>query len=221
MREDELLTQAEEHIFSIGVGDSASKLCFYNMRYGLAKIHFWQKRVGLYPLACFIASPDMTVTRNTGRWASGFGYGGKISWGKGTEEVIVLDTKPNACGMLVGGLEKLPAEEELLRRIEKFRISSNVVENIPIKWDFSKGNHFIDIFAVEPKREVKLPPYIFIIHGSASELKEKSPFKWGLYWDRSPSLREAASRVETPFGELYLAEGKVARRFFELYLFAD
>jgi len=221
MNREELLIEAENHIFSTGLGDSGSKLCRFNMRYGLAKIHYWQRKVGLFPLATFIASPDMTITRNTVRWTSGFGYGGKISWGSGEEEMVVLDTKPNACGMLVGGLDKFPDEETLLERIDEFQNTVNIIDQVEVKWDFSKGNHFIDIFSTKPRREVKLPPYIFIIHGSASELKITSPWGWGLYWDKSPSLLEAAKVVETPFGPLHLLEGKKARRYLELYWFAD
>ncbi|MBE0477746.1 hypothetical protein IBX65_01320 [Candidatus Aerophobetes bacterium] len=220
MNRQELLNQAEEHIFSTGLTDSGSKLCKSNMRYGLAKIHYWQQKMGLYPLAVFIGSPDMTITRNRGRWMSGFGYGGKISWGKGEEEVIVLDTKPNACGMLVGGMYKLPDEHDLLKKIEHFQTHVNIIDDVEVEWDFSKGNHFIDIFSAKPRRDVNLPPYLFIIHGSANELKEKSPCKWGLYWDESASLKEAATKFDTPFGMLYLAEGKNAQRFFKLYQFA-
>lgn len=221
MNKQELLTRAEAHIFSTGLGDMGSKLCKSNMRYGLAKVHYWQQKMGLHPLATFIGSPDMTITRNKTRWMSGFGYGGKIFWGKGDEEVIVLDTKPNACGMLVGGVYELPYEEDLLGRVEKFRNFVNIIDKVEVKWDFSRGNHFIDIFSVKPRRETKLPPYIFIIHGSASELKETSPWDWGLYWNSSPSLQEAAVKFDTPFGPLYLVEENNARRFFKLYQFAD
>lgn len=221
MNRQELLVQAEDHIFSTGLGDSGSKLCRSNMKYGLAKIHYWQNKMGISPLATFVASPDMTITRNKARWTSGFGYGGKICWGSGKEEVIVLDTKPNACGMLVGGLDKFPDEKTLLERIDRFQNRKNVIDGVEIQWDFSKGNHFIDIFTARPRREVKLPPYIFIIHGSASELKEKSPWGWGLYWDKSPSLFEATQVIETPFGPLRLLEGEKARRYFEFYRFAD
>lgn len=221
MNNQELLNQAEDHIFSTGISDSGSKLCKSNMRYGLAKIHYWQQKMGIYPLATFVSSPDMTITRNRGRWMSGFGYGGKISWGKGDDEFIVLDTKPNACGMLVGGIHKLPTERELLQRIEDFQTRNNTINGVGVTWDFGKGNHFINIFAAKPRRDIDLPPYIFIIHGSATELKNTSPWEWGMYWDESASLREAATKFSTPFGMLYLAEGKVAQRFLKLYHFAD
>jgi len=221
MDKEEFLNQAEKHIFSMGLGDSGSKLCKANMKYGLAKIHYWQESSGITPKATFISTPDMTVTRNVNRWREGFGYGGKISWGKGDEEIIVLNTKPNACGMFVGGLERFPDEKRLLERVEVFQKKKSFVNKIKVKWDFSKGNHFIEIFSVKPMVEVELPPYVFVIHGSASELRENSPFGWGLYYDKSPVLRKEADCVNTPFGSLPILEGKKAKRYFELYQFAD
>jgi len=221
MDKEEFLNEAEKHIFSMGLGDSGSKLCKANMKYGLAKIHYWQESLGITPKATFISTPDMTVTRNVDRWRTGFGYGGKISWGKGEEEIIVLNTKPNACGMLVGGLEKFPDEKKLLEKIEIFQKKKNFVNEIKVKWDFSKGNHFIEVFSAKPMVEVEVPPYVFVIHGSASELRENSPFGWGLYYDKSPVLKKEANCVNTPFGFLYILEGKKAKRYFELYQFAD
>ena len=221
MDKEEFLNEAEKHIFSMGLGDSGSKLCKANMKYGLAKIHYWQESLGITPKATFISTPDMTVTRNVNRWRAGFGYGGKISWGKGDEEIIILNTKPNACGMFVGGLEKFPDEKRLLERVEVFQKKKSFVNKIKVKWDFSKGNHFIEIFSVKPMVEVEIPPYVFVIHGSASELRENSPFAWGLYYDKSPALKKEADCVNTPFGPLRILEGKKAKRYFELYQFAD
>ena len=221
MDKEEFLNEAEKHIFSMGLGDSGSKLCKANMKYGLAKIHYWQESSGITPKATFISTPDMTVTRNVNRWRAGFGYGGKISWGKGDEEIIVLNTKPNACGMFVGGLERFPDEKKLLEKVEVFQKKKSFVNKIKVKWDFSKGNHFIEIFSAKPMVEVELPPYVFVIHGSASELRENSPFAWGLYYDKSPALKKEADCVNTPFGPLRILEGKKAKRYFELYQFAD
>jgi len=221
MDKEEFLNEAEKHIFSMGLGDSGSKLCKANMKYGLAKIHYWQESLGITPKATFISTPDMTVTRNVDRWRAGFGYGGKISWGKGDEEIIVLNAKPNACGMFVGGLERFPDEKKLLEKIEIFQKKKNFVNKIKVKWDFSKGNHFIDIFSVKPMVEVEIPPYVFVIHSSASELTGNSPFGWGLYYDKSPTLKKEADCINTPFGSLYILEGKKAKRYFELYQFAD
>ena len=81
---DERLTRAEAHIFSTGIPDGGTQLCRANMKYGLAKIHWVQEQFGLKPDATFISTPDMTITRNAARWQSGFGYGGKISWGDGS-----------------------------------------------------------------------------------------------------------------------------------------
>ncbi|GAG91421.1 unnamed protein product, partial [marine sediment metagenome] len=39
-----------------GLGDSGSKLCKANMKYGLAKIHYWQESLGITPKATFIST---------------------------------------------------------------------------------------------------------------------------------------------------------------------
>lgn len=221
MDREEFLREAERHIFSMGLSDSGSKLCRANMRHGLAKIHWWQESLGISPKATFIGTPDMTVTRNLSRWRSGFGYGGKISWEGGGEDFVILDTKPNVCGMLVGGLNYSPEEKVILSNIESFQRSRTTIEGIKIKWDFHRGNHFIDIFSVEPTGKTKLPPYVFIIHGSASELKGKNPTGWGLYYDDDSALKKAAEVITTPFGPLHVLEGERARKYWECYQFAD
>jgi len=50
---EELLTRAGEYIFSTGLLDGAAHLCKANMKYGLAKIHYVQKCLGLKPDATF------------------------------------------------------------------------------------------------------------------------------------------------------------------------
>ncbi|MHA1957177.1 MAG: hypothetical protein ACW968_09650, partial [Candidatus Thorarchaeota archaeon] len=69
------------------------------------------------PDATFIGAPDATITRNLKRWNGGFGYGGKLAWGDGSNDLLILDSMPNACGMLVGGLETLPDMDSLLEKV--------------------------------------------------------------------------------------------------------
>ena len=104
MNREEMLRNAKDHCFFIGLHDSGAELCKANSIYGIAGIHYVQRQLGMNPNATFIFTPDMTITRNVGRWKSGFGYGGKITWGEVDDEFIILNAKPNACGMLVGGL---------------------------------------------------------------------------------------------------------------------
>ena len=91
---EELLRRAERHIFATGPRDCGQSLCVVNMKYGLAKIHYLQQQLGLPADATFIGAPDMTVTRNLNRWNSGFGYGGKLTWGDGAQELMILDISP-------------------------------------------------------------------------------------------------------------------------------
>jgi len=212
------LERAEAHIFAMGLPDSGTRLCVANMRYGLAKIHHVQQTLGLPPNATFIGTPDMTITRNAGRWAAGFGYGGRVSWGNGQDEFLVLDVKANACGMLVGAAERLPSMAELIGRVDAIKQDEVMIEDVRVAWDFGRGNHFIDIFEVEAADpELGLPAYVFALHASGAEHRAATAWGPGLYWDESPDLAAQAEVFETPFGPLHLLRGQAALRFFGYY----
>ena len=223
MNHEEMLRNAKNHCFFIGLNDSGAELCKANTVYGIAGIHCVQNQLGISPNATFISTPDMTITRNVSRWGSGFGYGGKISWGKGDDELIILNTKPNACGMMVGGLEELPNIESLIKKLHELETSAIEVDGVKVNWDFYKSNHFIDVFRVKPvvKLDQNLPPYAFIIHGAADELRGDNESGFGIYYDKSKQLREMAERVETPLGEFLILTGSAAKKYFERYQFVE
>ncbi|MHA1339806.1 MAG: hypothetical protein ACTSRZ_06675 [Promethearchaeota archaeon] len=117
LSKSDLLARAKKHYFSLGIDDGVASLCKWNFIYGLAKLHYAQELLGLEPNATFISTPDETISRNTARWKSGYGYGGKLTWNNKPEKLIVVDTKPNACGMLVGGIDEIPTYKELVKRL--------------------------------------------------------------------------------------------------------
>ncbi|RMF58919.1 MAG: hypothetical protein D6743_17085 [Calditrichaeota bacterium] len=222
MEKNDWLQQAEQHLFHLPPADIGAALCLENMKYGLAKLHFVQHALGLKPDATFIASPDVTVTINSYRWNNGFGYGGKLAWGDGEHELIFLDTKPNCCGMIVGGLERLPSKEALIQRSVAMKREHCEVEGIRIKWNLEKGNHFVDVFEVRPLEPgIKLPPYAFMAHTSGSELKKESHLGPGLYIDASETLKSWAEVVATPYGPANVLTGRRARDYFEFYAVAE
>jgi len=219
----EILRNARDHCFFTGLNDSGAALCKANIPYGIAGIHCLQQQLGMEPNATFVATPDMTATRNTGRWKSGFGYGGKVIWGRGDCDFVVLNTKPNACGMLAGGLEYLPDIEELIWRLYDLDAQTMEIDGVELIWDLYRSNHFIDVFQIEPVSEISLafPPYAFIIHSSADELKGDSKLGFGLYHDESKLLYEMEERADTPYGEMHYLTGDDARRYFERYRYAE
>ncbi len=218
----DLLDRAAEHIFHAGPADVGAQLCLENMKYGLAKIHVVQARLGLTPNATFITSPDVTVTINSFRWNSGFGYGGKLAWGDGDDRLMFLDTKPNCCGMVVGGLERVPRKEDVLERALRMKRESCEIDGVKIKWNLEKGNHFVDVFRVEPLvPDVQLSPYAFMAHTSGSELKRESVLGPGLYVDASRTLREMTEVIETPFGPANVLTGPSAERYMRFYRRAE
>jgi hypothetical protein len=213
----QLLHTAGERIFSTGLDDSGARLGLANMRYGLAKILIAQEAYGFEPNAFFIAAPDATVTRNTNRWRSGIGYGGLLVWGDRQQELVVLDVKPNCCGMLVLGMDQLPPQSTMIERIEKLHEKEEVINGVPVQWDFGISNHFITLFRVIPLDQTNFHPYAVILHGSGKELR--GPNRWGdgLYWDYSESLKVKADLFQTPFGSLRLLTGSAANEYYAFF----
>lgn len=217
MDPNDRLARAGEHIFSTGLEDSGARLALANLRYGLAKIHFVQETLGVRPDATFVSAPDFTVTRNSGRWRSGFGYGGAVTWGDGTREMVVLDLKPNACGMIVGGLEEKPDPLVVLERLHALASEPVEIDGVPVRWDFGTSNHFVDVCRVVAADGEDLPQWAFIMHFAGDELRGETRVGPGLYWDRSPALRERMRVYETPFGPLRLLVGEDACQYLGFY----
>ena len=216
-----LLKRANRHYFSTGLGDGASYLARENMKYGLAKLHLTQEHYGLEPNATFISTPDETISRNATRWKAGFGYGGKLTWGNGKEKIIILDTKPNACGMLIGGLEELPEPSQLIEKIHDIK-KDTYIDNLKLDWDLYKGNHFIDVFKVVKRSlDVELPEYAFIMHGSVAELREETDKGLGLYFDKSKALKDRAEIFETKFGNFHVLIDSDADEYLNFYRYAE
>lgn len=223
MEKAELLKNATEHCFFVEHNDSGAQLCRANIPYGIAQIHHLQKSLGYEPDATFITTPDMTVSRNISRWRDGYGYGGKITYGDGNLELVVLNIKPNACGMLVGGLESLPEVEEVVGNMEAISGEGHEIDGYKVEWDFHKSNHFINILKVDAATvsSVDLPPYIFIIHGSSPEFRAENEMGFGIYHDKSESLQKMMQTMDGPFGKIYYLTGDDAKRFYDKYVMVD
>ncbi|MFX0099695.1 MAG: hypothetical protein ACFFCS_08940 [Candidatus Hodarchaeota archaeon] len=221
----EYIKSMRKYYFSTGIGDGTSTLCRANMVYGLAKIHLVQKELGMETNAHFISTPDETISRNVGRWNSGFGYGGKLSWGNGSEKVVILDVKPNYCGILVGGLESIPKPEDLISRIHDFLLESFFIDNFKLQSDFSKSNHFIDLFELAPFKDMELPthlpPYVFFIHGSCPELRDANDKGPGLYWNHSNAIQEMQEELNTHYGKIHYLLDDNAKKFLQYCEYAD
>lgn len=208
----ELLKRAESFIFSTGIGDGAAKLCKANMKYGLAMFQLIQEKYGFEPKATFISSPDETISRNIFRWNSGLGYGGKLNWGSGNDKLIFLNVKPNCCGILVGGLEEIPEVYDIIKRIDEIKGTELYHNNILLNWDYDVSNHFINCFDTKILSDIDLPPYIFFIHGSATELRDDK-YGLGLYVDKSRTLKDRAKEEITKFGKQYILLDNEAREY--------
>ncbi len=213
----DLLDRASQFIFSTGLNDGASKLCKANMKYGLAQIHLIQEKYGFEPKATFISSPDETISRNTFRWNSGLGYGGRINWGDGNERIVFLNVKPNCCGLLVGGLEEVPDPYDLIKKIDNIKSIELYHNDVLLNWDYGVSNHFINCFETKNLSDVDFPPYIFLIHGSAPEFRGDNKLGFGLYIDKSKALKELAIEENTKFGKQYILLDSDAKSFLKFH----
>lgn len=210
----ELLQRANDFIFSTGLNDGASKLCRANMKYGLAQFHLIQENYGFEPKATFISSPDETISRNNFRWNSGLGYGGRLNWGSGSDKIVFLNVKPNCCGILVGGIEELPDAYEIIKKIDNVKSTELYSGDVLINWDYGISNHFINCYETKILSDIDLPPYIFMIHGSAPEFRDDK-YGLGLYIDSSKSLMNLAIKEPTDFGYQYILLDSDAKEYVE------
>ena len=208
----ELLKRSSEYIFSTGMDDGAARLCKANMKYGLAQFHLIQEKYGFEPKANFISTPDETISRNEYRWKSGLGYGGRLNWGNGAERLIFLNIKPNCCGILVGGLDDVPEPYDIIKKIDEIKTTDLYHNDVLINWDYGIANHFINCFETKNLSDMKLPPYIFLIHGSAPEYRDDK-YGIGLYIDRSKTLKEIAIEESTRFGKQYILTDSEAKEY--------
>ena len=213
----DLLLRANEFIFSTGLNDGASRLCKANMKYGLAQFHLIQEKYGFKPKATFISSPDETISRNNFRWNSGLGYGGRLNWGDGEDKLIFLNIKPNCCGLLVGGLEELPDPYDIIKKIDTAKSTELYYDDTLINWDYGVSNHFINCFETKSLSDTKLPPYIFLIHGSAPEFRDDK-YGLGLYIDSSEALKNRAIKEVSKFGIQYILIDSDAKDYLDFNL---
>ncbi|MFX0105673.1 MAG: hypothetical protein ACFE75_09295 [Candidatus Hodarchaeota archaeon] len=214
LSKSDLLDRASQFIFSTGLNDGTSKLCKANMKYGLAMLHIIQEKYGFEPKATFFSSPDETISRNKFRWNSGLGYGGRLNWGSGEDKIIFLNIKPNCCGILVGGLEEIPDPYYLIQKIDKIKSEELYYDDILINWDYGISNHFINCFETKNLSSIDLPPYMFMMHGSAPEFRdEKNGI--GLYIDKSKALKDIAIEEKSKFGKQYILLDSDAKEYLE------
>ncbi len=205
MSEKELLNFAEERIFSLGLRDLASALSYENMRYGLGKMIYALDSEDVY---C-VFGPDATITRNIGRWKSGFGYGAVLKWPD--SGIYFPEIRPNGCGMILARLDEMPQRNEIIERVSAVEQSDLYLDGIKLKPDFGKGNHFFEFYkplGVSPDIEGVMPKdcNYAIFHGSAPERKNE------LY-----SAIDRGEWIKTPLGEISVLDSKDGKGYYETW----
>ena len=185
------------------LNDLSARLGLANLPYGLAKIRYVQEQLGIEPDARFEATPDFSVTRNRSRWKAGFAYGGILRW---AGDLVILDLKPNACGMLVGAYD-CDTIYDVSNRIKQGLPEALELSHGVARWDFDFSNHFFQIYRCRDSRVTGLNRYdcVFVLHGSGKEFRHR------LYYDHPDFTFARQVQVrETPWGPLRCLTGQAA-----------
>jgi hypothetical protein len=66
-----------------------------------------------------------------------------------------------------------------------------------------------------------LPPYAFVVHSSADELKGDIKCGFGLYFDESRRLHDMSEVINTPYGEIRFLTGYDAKKYYFQYRYAE
>ena len=86
-----------------------------------------------------------------------------------------------------------------------------------LNWDYGVSNHFINCFETKSLSDIKLPPYVFLIHGSAPEFRDDKN-GLGLYIDSSQALKNRAIKEDTKFGTQYILIDSDAKDYLDFNL---
>lgn len=202
MSDEELLQFSGQRIFSLGLRDLSSALSYENMRYGLGKMIYVLDNPDVY---C-VFGPDATITRNVGRWNSGFGYGAVIRWPD--NGIFFPELRPNSCGMLLLRLDELPSKDELIKKAAEVEHSDIYLEDVKLTPDFGKGNHFFEFYkplGVSPEVEDVMPEggYYAIVHGSSPEQKSQ------IY-----GMIDEGDWIKTPLGKISVLDGGAGKEYY-------
>ncbi|MCG3219098.1 MAG: hypothetical protein KAR35_08845 [Candidatus Heimdallarchaeota archaeon] len=220
---EELFKLAKERMLSFGVDDGACQLSRMNGQYGLAKMLWTQEKIGEEKTACFISTPDETITRNTKRFLAGVSYGGAYMWGSDSDKIVFPDIYVNSCGMLTAGIQEKPELNNLLEKLSELFKKESYIGEYKLNWDLWKSNHFLDIFKVTKKDpEFNFPyNYALVIHMGCSELaslKHKG-LAINANWE---NMEDQDIKVfETPWGKWPTLLGEKAVNYLELAQFAN
>ena len=204
---DELLAEARRHIYLPSELDVAGRVAAANLAYGMARLLAAVRAVAPGGRVTYTASPDFTITRTIKRWQGGFAYGGVFDFELEGLDLAFPELRPNACGTLVGRLAKPTTAGEIIRRASRLRSESKD----PV-WDYSRRNHFINLYRSRTGGE-----QLFIIHGCPARIRFDSDDGPGLDTNKSTFWQPRCEPVATPLGETGVLTGADARLYWANY----
>ena len=207
---DDLLAEARDHVRLPVDLDVSGRIAAANLAYGMARLLSAVRTVAPQGRVVFTASPDFTITRTVKRWQKGYAYGGLFELEPAGLELAIPELRPNACGTLVGRLEKPLTAEAMIRRASRVRAESTD----PV-WDYSRRNHFIHLSLHRGGKSPDGDEQIFIVHGCPARIRFDSEAGPGLDGLKSAYWRTRTEAIVTPLGEVTVLTGPDARFFWE------
>lgn len=205
----ELLSQARESVFSMGVGDAADQIGETVSRLFVAKMFYVQQKLGRSCYASVIHPPDATIQTYHAKFMRCVPEAAKITWGASfSEEMFVpAEIDIDFCGMIAVGMEKPIDAFGLARSISRLKRERQFVDGNELDTNcVLPGNHFANIYQVVNHQEFHLPPYMGFAHLAADEYRNRL---------RDIAEKEAI-RIQTPFGECLALVGSHASKYWQL-----
>ncbi|MEM8996660.1 MAG: hypothetical protein AAGF23_17880 [Acidobacteriota bacterium] len=200
---EDLLIEARRRIHLPTHADVSARIAAANLSYGLARVLAAVRTLVPDADVSYRASPDFTITRTVKRWKGGFAYGGETVLETGGVEVVIPELRPNACGTLVGRLEKPITTDQMIRRASALR-----AESTDMVWDYSRRNHFINLYFSRERGE-----QVFVIHGCPARIRLDTEDGPGIDANKSAYWKSHIEEVPSPLGGLGVLVGENARRF--------
>jgi len=206
----ELLAEAENHVFSMGTGDTASQIGEIVSKFFVAKMFYVQKKLGLPLYASVIHPPDATIQTFHLKFNNCVPEAAKVSWGcntSGETEFIPAEVDIDFCGMVSVGIEdevsgsqlaeNILAMKKKLKHLDGWTVDTNCIQ---------PGNHFANIYRSLNIDGTNLSRYMGIAHLASDEYRD--------------FLRDYAKshavKIETPFGDCLALIGESAKKYLEI-----
>lgn len=206
----EFLAKAENHVFSMGVQDTASHIGELVSKFFVAKMFYVQNKLGLPLHASVIQPPDATIQTFHLKFARCVPEAAKVSWSHETlgEAVFIpAEVDIDFCGMVAVGVEDEISGPQLAENILAMKKKLKHLDGLVVDTNcIQPGNHFANIYRVLDNERFNLPHFIGVAHLASDEYRDFL----------RDFVERQALKIETPFGDCLALIGESAEKYLEI-----